>query len=251
MIYITGDTHGLFDRFFEDNFPEGRYLTKSDVVIITGDFGGVWNYGEDNDYESVWLNWLNERNWTTLFIDGNHEDFPRIETYPVIERYGAPVHRIRDSIFHLMRGYIYTIENRTFFTLGGARSHNCAVVDPEDPDKSRKIEEYHKQGISFIRTRGSDWWKEEIPSDEECQRALSNLSLYDNQVDYIITHECPAEIAVMMNPEYGDYPFSQFLSALETTVSYKHWYFGHYHRDIDIDDKHTMLFYEIRKPEEE
>ena len=251
MIYITGDTHGLFDRFFEDSFPEGKSLSKEDVVIITGDFGGVWDYGEENDYESAWLDWLDQRNWTTLFIDGNHEDFPRIENYPVIQRYGAPVHRIRDSVCHLMRGYVYTIQNRTFFTLGGARSHNCAVVDPKDPDMKSKIEEYHKQGVSFIRTKGKDWWPEEIPSEEECRAALNSLSLYGNKVDYIITHECPVEIATQLNPEYGDYPFSRFLSSLEKTVTYQHWYFGHYHRDSDFDQKHTLLFYEIRKIKED
>ena len=42
MIYVTGDTHSRFGRFNTDNFPEQKKLTKDDVVIICGDFGGVW-----------------------------------------------------------------------------------------------------------------------------------------------------------------------------------------------------------------
>ena len=43
MIYVTGDTHGDFERFREDIFPEQKTKTKDDYVIICGDFGGVWD----------------------------------------------------------------------------------------------------------------------------------------------------------------------------------------------------------------
>ena len=42
MIYVTGDTHGNFRRFQPEYFPEQAGVTKNDVVIIAGDFGGVW-----------------------------------------------------------------------------------------------------------------------------------------------------------------------------------------------------------------
>ncbi|MCI5599128.1 MAG: metallophosphatase, partial [Ruminococcus sp.] len=45
MIYITGDTHQNIDisKLNTKNFPEQKELTKSDYVIICGDFGMVWN----------------------------------------------------------------------------------------------------------------------------------------------------------------------------------------------------------------
>ena len=55
MIYVTGDTHGNFERFQPEYFPEQAELTKNDIVIIAGDFGGVW-FGDSRDDAS--LDWL-------------------------------------------------------------------------------------------------------------------------------------------------------------------------------------------------
>lgn len=43
MIYITGDTHCSIDirKLNIKNFPEQRNMTKSDYVIIAGDFGVI------------------------------------------------------------------------------------------------------------------------------------------------------------------------------------------------------------------
>ena len=70
-IFISGDTHGDFRRFSSNNFPQGKNLTKEDYIIICGDWGGIWNYKGESKYESYWLDWLNAKPWTTLFVDGN------------------------------------------------------------------------------------------------------------------------------------------------------------------------------------
>ena len=43
MIYATGDTHGNFERFQPEYFPEQAEMTKEDYMIIGGDFGGLWD----------------------------------------------------------------------------------------------------------------------------------------------------------------------------------------------------------------
>ena len=42
MIFVTGDCHGNFERFKPEYFPEQAQMTKQDIVICAGDFGGVW-----------------------------------------------------------------------------------------------------------------------------------------------------------------------------------------------------------------
>ena len=54
-----------------DSFPEQREMTKDDYVIVLGDFG-IWR---DSPQQRWYLNWLEEKHFTTLFIDGNHECF--------------------------------------------------------------------------------------------------------------------------------------------------------------------------------
>ncbi len=72
-IYITGDIHGDASRLSTDIFPEQNEMTKEDYMIILGDFGLVWDYRGENKNEKYWLDWLENKPFTTLFIDGNHE----------------------------------------------------------------------------------------------------------------------------------------------------------------------------------
>ena len=112
MIYITGDCHSDFSRFSTDKFPIQEEMPKDDYIIICGDFGGIWNYQVESEYEKYWLDWLNNKNFTTLFVDGNHENFDRLYQYPVEEWHEGKVHKIRDSVLHLMRGEIFNIDNK-------------------------------------------------------------------------------------------------------------------------------------------
>ena len=111
-VYATGDTHGNFLRFEEQYFPERKGMTRSDYVIICGDFGGIWN-GEPQDAET--LDHLETLPFTTLWVDGNHENFDEIYNYPVEMWHGGSIHRIRPHVIHLMRGQVFELEGYTFF----------------------------------------------------------------------------------------------------------------------------------------
>ena len=79
MIYITGDCHQDFRRFNMESFPEQKEMSKEDYVIICGDFGGVWNRNEESKKEKSLMDWLDSKLFTTLFVDGNHENFDRLD----------------------------------------------------------------------------------------------------------------------------------------------------------------------------
>ena len=238
-IYITGDTHGFIDidkiREFRDG-EEGRSLTKNDYLIVAGDFGGVWIgnpkpgtelYNDLKaegylDYDKNVQEFWNKCPWTTLFIDGNHENFDALKEYPVSEWNGGKVQFITDSIIHLMRGQVFTINGKKIFTMGGARSTD-----------------------QYRRTEHISWWKEEIPSKAEMQEAVNNLEKHNWKVDAVITHCCGTSLLpqVLWTGADSD-PLTQFLDRLEFTfdLKYKVWYFGHYHVDIDIDHKFIALY---------
>lgn len=117
MIYITGDCHSNFERFNTRNFPEQKEMTKDDYVIICGDFGGVWNKDGESKMETSVLDWLDGKAFTTLFVDGNHENFDRLYAYPVEMWHGGKVHKIRSSVIHLMRGQIFELEEKRYLLL--------------------------------------------------------------------------------------------------------------------------------------
>ena len=210
MIYVTGDTHGALsmNRLNSNNFPQGKELTKNDYVIICGDFGLVWN---NNGEDYWWRHWLDEKPWTTLFVDGNHENFDLLYQFPSQNKFGGIVRQISDSIFHLTRGQVFNIDGLKFFTMGGATSH----------DKG-----FRRDYVS--------WWPQEMPNYAEYEEALYNLEQNKWKVDYILTHCAPASIQKAINQSYQTDALTLFLEQIAAQTSYKKWYFGHYHMDFCI-----------------
>lgn len=240
MIYITGDTHGSLERFSEVGMKGESTWTADDKVIICGDFSFIW-YDEDNkkgkEYDNKALDILAQKPYEILFIDGNHENFNELYSYPQVERYGDKVHKIRDNIYHLQRGRIYKIEGKSFFTFGGAYS----------------IDKYRRQ-------ENISWWSQESPNEQEYARAEQALAQVNYKVDYIITHTAPAaviEVLMYLMPyedrinytvNAKDYRITNFLNEkIWFKASFKHWYFGHWHLDKQINNKATALLSDVIK----
>ena len=131
------------------------------------------------------------------------------------------LHQIDEHIFHVLRGEIMTIDDKTFFCLGGAVSIDKAY-----------------------RTPRISWWPEEEITYHDIDNAIANLEKVNNKVDYVITHCCDTSTTLK---EFGfrrDICSDQ-LMFIDKAVDYKHWFFGHYHFDRKISDKKTCLYQEI------
>ena len=228
-IYVTGDTHGNQNKWLKEI---DSTLKKGDILIVCGDFGvGFW----DGRFfpEEMFYDYLSEKEYNVLFVDGNHEDFDKLNSYKVEMWCGGKVHKIRDNIIHLMRGEVFNIDGNTIFVMGGGYSL----------DKER-------------RTEGYDWWPQEMPTEEEYDNALTNLSKVDNKVDYIITHTAPFEsiyyLSTIRSFQIKGYvreemPLTFFLDEIQKSVEYKHWYFGHFHIEYDLWKNQTALISSIRE----
>lgn len=239
-IIVTGDIHGNpFQRLNLENFPEGKTYTKEDYVIILGDFGLVW---DDSAMEHSCLNWLENKPWTTLFIDGNHENYDLLNKFPIEEWGGGRVQKIRSSVIHLLRGEVYDIGGYKFLAMGGARSHDIqdGVLEVGDP----RIKIWKKDDFKLFRINHISWWEEEIPNEEERKNALKNLAENNYKVDYILTHEAPSSDVVLMDHLlYHPDEYSKWLEMeIRQKVKYKKWFFGHYHLNLDVNEKETCLF---------
>lgn len=225
-IYITGDTHGGIDvrKLESKRFKEGKQLTKDDYLIVTGDFG-VWKNKKSQDF----LKWLDEKKWTTLFVEGNHEDYMYLDTFPLVNMFGNKVRKINDSVYQLLRGEIYNIDGYKIFAFGGARS-----VDR----------------FSACRQEGVDWFPQEECSYKEELMALYNLEKEDNKVDIIISHTCSKStldyLADLYNIYIEDYDNqNKFFEKIKNIVNYNVWVFGHIHKDLRINDKERVIYNDV------
>lgn len=153
MIYITGDLHGTAEygrnRLSARCWPQGRDLSRDEIVIVAGDFGYVW---DGSRIDAYWLKWLEEKPWTTCFVDGNHENHALLGSLPERMWNGGRVHEVMPHVLHLMRGQVFDIDGLSIFTMGGASSHDREW-----------------------RTEGESWWPEELPSDAERTESLPAL----------------------------------------------------------------------------
>ena len=167
-----------------------------------------------------------------------------MDKYPVEEWNGGKVHKICDRVIHLMRGQVFKLRGFTIFTMGGA----------ESTDKK-----YRKEGES--------WWARELPSDEEYEDALKNLAKVNFEVDIVLTHCAPEgyigkNMSAVYSSDISGFPannmaavvdrsgnkLTEFLDSLITEhgLKFKHWYFGHYHRDLDWEN-FSLLFSRIKE----
>ena len=242
MIFITGDTHGNFDKLcFLANSMDDYEKAQENYLIICGDFGGIWTGTEEEraDLEKELC-----YPFKILFVSGNHENYDALEKYPVSEWHGGKVQHISENITHLMRGQVFEIQGKKFFTFGGASSHDImdGILERDDSDFREKFWKLYS-AYALFRVNHQSWWKQELPSREEMAEGLKNLALADNKVDYIITHCAPTTVqyAFGLN-NYEKDVLTEYLAPLTKSVSLAHWYYGHYHKDRTIYNKYTCVY---------
>lgn len=210
MIYITGDTHGYLDSLLER--LEKYDLSPKDTVIVCGDFGFVWG----GTYHNAILDELSKLDYTICFVDGNHENFELLNMYPIEQNWhGGMIHRVEHNIIHLMRGQIYEIDGKTFFTFGGAYSRD-----------------------RYMRRRSVSWWEEEIPTSENYKVATSNLERVNYCVNYVLTHQIPLSIIYKLNhvPYPDDRELTGFFEWLYSdSLAFDKWFAGHWHINQTFD----------------
>ena len=137
IFYITGDTHGEFDKIEE--FYEHNFTTVEDVIIILGDAG-------INYYLS-------------------HEERPsNISTYEEKEWYGGAVYYEENypNFLFAIDGEIYDFDGKKAIAIGGAysldkydRMHNGTWFEYEQPDEAIKMQveqalERHNWRVDFV-----------------------------------------------------------------------------------------------------
>lgn len=223
MIFVTGDMHGDIERFLKKDVKK---LKKGDTLIILGDFGFIWRGGEE---EKKNLEFIASRKYNVLFLDGTHENFDLLKDYPIIEGFGGRVRDLGGNLKQLLRGEVYSIEDKSIFTMGGGRS--------DDRE---------------FRSEGETWWSEELPSVEEIDAAREKLK-ERRTVDFILTHDAPQKIRVSLTGEDSEASrLCAFFDELMYSVKYKNWFFGCFHTDRKLTRTHYAVYkkvVEITNPE--
>ena len=228
MIYITGDTHGNFERL--ERFCERIGPTQDDIMIILGDAGFNFYGGYRDEYSK---RRVSELPLTVFSIHGNHENRPaNVPTYHTATWHGGQVY-VEDAYPNLlfaMDGEVYDLDGQKAIVIGGAYS----------VDKPWRI------------LRGSGWWPDEQPSEEIKRKVECVLEQHDWKIDVVLSHTVPLKYEPVevflpgLDQSKVDKSTEEWLDKIENQLDYKHWYAGHYHTEKDVD-RLTIMFEGIRE----
>ncbi len=227
MIYLTGDTHGNFNRIYD--FCEKMETSKDDVIIILGDV--AFNYSL-NELDLFKKQEASEENITFFCIKGNHEKYAGvIDSYKECEAFGGIVYvePKYPNILFAKDGEVYTFnvngEDKKALVIGGAYS----------VDKHYRIE------------KGLKWFDDEQPSIDTKELVEEKVKMLGSKIDYVFSHTCPYRFLPrewflsFINSMNVDYSTEEWLDNIYDLLKVEKWYCGHFHGE-KVDCNIRFLF---------
>jgi hypothetical protein len=218
-VHITGYLHGHVD--FAKILIRTDTIAPDDILVILGDFGLSIASNPD------WLMCLRNQKFVTVFVDGNHENFPFLDSLPTKVWNNGLVGIVADNIYHLRRGEIFLINGKSFLSFGGA----------ESIDKHSRIE-------------GVSWFPEEVPDSRDLNNLTDNLRQFTFTVDYVLTHTMPLSIEKKFCEDLHNTPYENFLQVekildrLLDVIKFKKWFCGHWHPNKTLTYKEFECLYD-------
>lgn len=240
MIAITGDLHRNYD--IEKLAKIAELPDYPSIVLVAGDFGGIWNKTTIDIHGNVvlhpddldFIDSLKRYPFKIISCLGNHENYDVINNLPRIDAYGGRIIRLSDNVELLDRGYVYNLEDYSFLSIGGAMSM----------DRAYRIEH-------------ESYWENEVINKNDIDVAFNELDKVDNNVDFVLTHTCPSSVLKSeidsLNEPDSNYkmklrfalendPSVIFLEEIKNKIQYSHWFFGHFHMDKIFNHKGSSKF---------
>ncbi|MEE1517542.1 MAG: metallophosphoesterase [Lachnospiraceae bacterium] len=224
--YIIGDCHCAFSHIA--HFCKYNLSSEPSTMILLGDVGlNIWLDKNDKKKKKE----LSRCPITFFAIHGNHEERPyKIDTYKEKEWNGGIVYYEEEypNLLFAKDGEIYTLGDKKAIAIGGAYS-----IDKE-----------------YRLAMWMPWFESEQPSDEIKEYVEEQFEKHNWKVDYVFSHTAPLKYEPVdlflpgVDQSTVDKSTEEWLSAIESRLTYDKWWFGHYHGNR-VYDKAIMLFEEI------
>ena len=217
MIYITGDTHRDFSRFYK--------LEKDtdNMLIVLGDVGINYYLNEE---DKIYKEYLKKLKLKLFCVRGNHEERPEnISIYKEVEMFGGKVFIEEEypNLIFAKDGETYYIDGKKILVIGGAYS----------VDKQYRL------------LHGYKWFKDEQLTKKEMDAILDKVK--GKHFDIVLTNTCPYKYepreVFMQGSDQSkvDKSMEQFLDKIEENINYDKWYCGHYHTEKQVDKLEFMF----------
>ena len=207
-LMLVGDVHS--SRWAVTRAMSRAQREEVDRVFFLGDFG----YHFSDPFLDHTQSLAEDTGINVEFLDGNHENFNRLYTFPVVDG----IRKLRDNVWHHPRGTVLDLDGHNVLIMGGASSIDRL---------------YRQEGVS--------WWEQELITGEDVETA--EQSVMGKRITAIFSHEGPVlpdrsnkddEELLYLNPalEY-DIEISRYQRAkirhLVNLTKAPYVYHGHHH----------------------
>ncbi|MBS4102773.1 metallophosphoesterase family protein [Tsukamurella paurometabola] len=162
LVAVAGDWHG--NTAWAIHVVHQAARCGVNVIVQVGDFG-LWPGKWGTEYLDELNLALDDAGVALLWVDGNHDDHDQLAKWPLADG----VHRIREHITHLPRGYRWHWHGKVWLALGGAVS-----IDRADRIPTRT------------------WWWGEVITEADAERCTAG-----GRADMMITHDAPAGVGAL------------------------------------------------------
>lgn len=207
---MAGDFHG--EHAWARHVLKAAGRAGSHAVVQVGDFGVYPDRGGVHFLNEV-NRWAQQLGIPVLFVDGNHEDFDFLESFPIDDASG--LRALRPWVLHAPRGHRWTWRGLVWLALGGATSLDRADL-----------------------TEGFDWFPGEAITTGDGFRAVGG-----GEADVMVTHDCPGGVLIpglrpgrwsqeaLIDADAHRALLRQVVEAIRPT----HLFHGHFHTRYDAE----------------
>ena len=228
MVYVIADIHGSALSLQHDMkyMPE---LTKDDYVIIAGDAGleyGQYSMGSLKKY-------MNKFPCTFVVMRGNHDNRYHYMARNNPDRWSftddgmyAYENKYQNIMYVKDGGGVYTIDGKDILFIPGAYS----------------VDKYYRlaNGLAYEPREELSWFETDALFAE----------IDSKNFDYVISHTAPLSLVPKLEHLFLDCVDQRCVSQWTEKIcdevymnyKFKHWYFGHFHSDMELSDNVTMVY---------
>jgi 3-oxoacid CoA-transferase subunit A len=248
-VFVTGDLHG--DKYYVNNtISQIDNPSADDFIIVCGDAG--FEYEDYNmgmakkaakRFPGVWI-----------VLRGNHDScywdrHTSIIDGEVIAEDGWDIQNYRGGIYLFQKKYPniwYLPDEGCIYRLG---DYNILFIPG-----AYSVDKWY-------RLRNGYPWnpKEQLTEGEKNDLSLLTIEWLDLAlpIDFVIAHTFPLKLEKYYNYLFMDGIdqsevdksteewLDDFSNIYENAEDFKHYFGGHFHSDIELTDKYTMLFHEV------
>lgn len=206
MVYILGDVRNRnYSMILSERFNLRLCgMTKKDIILFYAPSTLVSEEG--------FIEWLNERPYTSIILDGDEKLMDVIKDQPVSKRFGSRAFQPADSVYCIADSGMYTVEHQKLL---------ICCLDWADRKCRDKYNEW-----SLVHMR----------------RFAAAYKRHGCKADFIITRIPPHLIARKYDKhrafDYNALYFDRYVRE----DNFFRWIFNDYKKDISIEEKYYCVF---------